>query len=135
MLMRLRPTSIDSVTGMSSTTSRLSSRLAPGSGASGLRLPSSAGCASSALAAGVLMIDSSHTVQYCGLAARHALPDFHGLLSTRGTIAAADHRNSFGVERDVTVEVARNDVTGLQIHHSAEREGGAAEHRHQLYFG
>src|SRR5262245_14612875 len=126
--MRVRPTSIDNVTGTSRMTSRLTSR-APASVPPSWRSLNWAGAACSV----GLLIGFSGLGFLLG--ACDTLFDLHGLLAMRDAERAAEHRDVFGEDHRATDEVARQDVAGLQRHQLLHRDLAAAEHRAQLHFG
>src|SRR5688572_23035981 len=142
--MRVRPTSIDSVTGTSRITSRLTSR-APASA------PASCTSLNSAFAAGSLLMGKllgrnfgtwrsglagqHHDIGSFQLAARDAFFDLHSLLAVRHAELAAEHGNVLGQHRGAAGEIARENIAGLEREQLLHGDLAAAEHRAQLHFG
>src|SRR6266702_2621277 len=132
--MRVRPTSIDRVTETSRITSKLTSRP--------LGWPSSwrsSNCAVRGSAALAFIGYSSGSLGDQAFSRRvvtaHALLDLHGLQAVRQAEAAAEHRHVLGEDRDLALEIARHDVSGLQIQEGGQRDVAVTEARRELHFG
>src|SRR5687767_2246218 len=144
--MRVRPTSIDSVTGTSRITSRLTSRALASAPPSCTSL-NSAFAGSFALLIWELLerktsvaLESGFTGQHHDigrfqLAARDALFDLHSLLAVRHAELAAEQRDLLGQHRGAAAEVAGENVAGLQREQLLHGDLAAAEHRAQLHLG
>src|SRR5262249_7994255 len=133
--MRVRPTSIDSVTGTSRITSRLTSR--PPGCPSSCRLSNSA-ARGSAASAFIEVSSSPLGEQWVGrgwIATADALFDLHGLEAVRQAVAAAEYRYVFGEHRHLTLEVAGHDVTRLQIQQGGKRDVAVSQARRELHVG
>src|SRR5437868_14221433 len=110
MGMRVRPTSIDSVTGTSRMTSRLTSRAASDEPAS-CRSPNSARAAASEVLAFMDGFPSDlvgqQGVENLRLETAHALLDLHRLLAVRDAESATEDRHVLGENGGASVEIAR----------------------------
>src|SRR6185437_7338862 len=137
--MRVRPTSMERVTGTSRMTSRLTSR-APGA-------PSSVSSWSSAARASAGLADMGDDLNCsrclacsfdrgrgfgAGLAAADALLHFHRLAAARHAEAAAKYGYVLRDQRHLAGEIARQHITGLQIEELRQRNRGASEDRGEL---
>src|SRR6187399_3283316 len=112
---RVRPTSMDSVTGTSRITSRLTSWL-------------SASVATASLFAFMISIPRVVLIAPVFLFVPYAL------LAARDAERAAEQRHAFGEHGGLAGEVARQHVAGLEIHELRQRDAAVAEQRGQFHF-
>src|SRR5690606_29752739 len=142
--MRVRPTSMDNVTGTSRITSRFTSdalRLGPGStGACALarsrssRSSSSANCAAwAASCCSLVMLMASNLrvqdVQHPRTNTGNAFFDLHGLLAVGNTERTFEDGHVLGEDGGAACEIARQNVARFHVHQLAHGDLGAAEHR------
>src|SRR6185312_12686395 len=141
MGMRVRPTSMERVTGTSRITSRLTSRPAPGPPSS-VSSWSSAGRASAGLADMGNDLNCSRCLTSsfdrgdrgfgAGLGAADTLLHFHRLAAARHAEAAAKYGHVLGDQRHLAREIARQHIAGLQIEELRQCDRGASENGGEL---
>src|SRR4051812_17799530 len=130
MAIRVRPTSIDSVTGTSRMTSRLTSR----AGSSDV---CGATAASDLAFMSIPLAGSAQQRRVHGVVARtaDALLVTNTLLAARHAERAAEQRHALGEHRGLAAEVAGHHVAGLQRNQLRQGDAAAAQHGGQLDLG